>query len=67
MFPGESPGRSRLALLGRRSAYGGSSEEVDCSPVTKIILFYNGNVPQHKFFSDSLSHASKEKLDFFRG
>ena len=42
MFPGEIPGRSRLALLGRRSATGGSSEEVDCHPVTKVILFHNG-------------------------
>ncbi len=29
MFPGESPGRSRLALLGRRSALGGSLKVVD--------------------------------------
>ena len=42
MFPGESPGRSRLELLGRRSAYGGSSGMADDSRVTKINHFYNG-------------------------
>ena len=42
MFPGESPGRSRLALLGRRSAIGGSSELADYGHATKINHFYNG-------------------------
>ena len=42
VFLGESPGRSRLALLGRRSDTGGSSEMADSGCVTKVILFYNG-------------------------
>ena len=42
MFPGESPGRSRLELLGRRSAKSGSSEKADGDYVTKVIPFNNG-------------------------
>ena len=41
-FPGESPGRSRLELLGRRRGTTASSEKADDSRVTKVNHFYNG-------------------------
>ena len=44
MFPGESPGRSRLALLGRRYASGGPSGMADYGHVTIVNHFYNAEV-----------------------
>ena len=54
MFPGESPGRSRLALLGRRSAFGGSSGVAGEGPVTIISHFYNGLLIHSTHGSDSI-------------
>ena len=42
-FPGESPGRSRLELLGRRRGTTASSEKADDSRVTKVNHFCNGS------------------------
>ena len=46
VFPGEIPGRSRLALLGRRGfpLPGSVTGKADRGLVTKVNLFYNGNV-----------------------
>ena len=44
VFPGEIPGRSRLALLGRRGfpLSGSVTGKADRGLVTKVNLFYNG-------------------------
>ena len=46
VFPGEIPGRSRLALLGRRGfpLPGSVTGKADRGLVTKVNLFYNGDI-----------------------
>ena len=46
MFPGEIPGRSRPALLGRRRfpLRAASQDKADIGLVTKVNLFYNGGM-----------------------
>ena len=49
VFPGEIPGRSRLALLGRRGfpLPGSVTGKADRGLVTKVNLFYNGCVREY--------------------
>ena len=47
MFPGEIPGRSRLALLGRRRGEGRALRKGRRWFVTKVNLFYSGQRGNH--------------------
>ena len=55
VFPGEIPGRSRLALLGRRGfpLPGSVTGKADRGLVTKVNLFYNGGYAVNTAFSDA--------------
>ena len=62
VFPGEIPGRSRLALLGRRGfpLPGSVTGKADRGLVTKVNLFYNGKL---EFLSDLITRYSHAGVD----
>ena len=62
VFPGEIPGRSRLALLGRRGfpLSGSVTGKADRGLVTKVNLFYNGfgvSLPHRTYLPLALTSA----------
>ena len=65
-FPGESPGRSRLALLGRRSALGGSSEVVDGPLRLKLTTFTTAHRSNTRTRPSALSMVNREALVEYR-
>ena len=66
VFPGEIPGRSRLALLGRRGfpLSGSVTGKADRGLVTKVNLFYNGLTTVTILFSKPLDQATVNAANF---
>ena len=69
VFPGEIPGRSRLALLGRRGfpLPGSVTGKADRGLVTKVNLFYNGKrvLKGEVALVDSSSPRYGEKASYY--